>query len=176
MDLITPAIAAIASASATAVYYRAIVKRHEICPVYHILTRTALELRWNRVKCQKGLAIAFADIDNLKLANESYGYDGANERLSKALSVLRKRDLFAGRFFSGDEFVIVAPAKDIHKPVDRLVVALRENGLSATIAIAHYNGEDTLTDAVAQTSDTVKTLKSHGIRGIIFNQIEERIC
>lgn len=172
LDLIASIASAIAAASVTATYYRAIVKRYEICPVYHILTRAALEMRWKSVKRQSNLAIAFADIDELSLVNKLHGYDEANRRLSAALSVLRRKDLFAGRFFSGDEFVIVAPVNDIDKPVRRLVSALHENELSATIAIALYKGEDSLTDAASEASGIVKGLKSKGIRGITLSKIQ----
>lgn len=175
LDLITPAITAIAASSATAAYFQSVIKQHEICPVYKILTRTALEMRWKAIKHHPNLAIAFLDVDKLKQANTFYGQAECNRRLAAALSVLREHEKFemSGRFYYGDEVAIIAPAGDIDKPINRVMAALRENGLSATIAVTRYKGEASLADAVKEANAIVENLKKQDIRGIVFNQMEQ---
>ncbi|BAY20822.1 GGDEF domain-containing protein [Calothrix sp. NIES-2100] len=162
----------------TSAYFKKIISKHEICPVYNIFTRAALEIRWKTID-KTDLAIAFLDVDKLKQANQFYGQADCNNRLAKALSVLRGSERFeiSGRFYYGDEVVIIAPVKDIMKPVKRVQDALKANGLSATIAITRYNPEHkSLTDAVKPANKIVENLKAENIRGIVYSDIYELIA
>jgi GGDEF domain-containing protein len=154
----------------TSLYFKRVINKYEICPVYNILTRVALEDRWESVKkCKEKLAIAFLDVDRLKEANQLYGQDICNEKLAKSFSVLRSSEKFhlSGRYFSGDEIAIIAPSHEICQPLRRVQQALKDNGLSATIAVTLYQQEKKLTDAVKRSNAIVERLKADNVRGIV---------
>lgn len=135
------------------------IKIHRTCAVYGILTRTALEEDWARQKQIPDLAICFMDIDDLKLRNLELGQDEANYRINQAFSVARSSEVI-GRFFSGDEFLILAPKDQIAIACDRVMVALLANGMSATAAIVLYEGQETLAESVREAGDLVAQGKS----------------
>jgi GGDEF domain-containing protein len=142
-------------------------QRHKICPVFNILTRVALEEEWERVRHTPNLAIGFLDIDDLKVANTELGQHETSRRIAEAFSQARKDEIF-GRFYSGDEAAIVATADEIVAPCERILNALKERGLSATIVIVPYRGQESLSDATKEANDLNQFYK--GIRkGEIYN-------
>ena len=143
------------------------IKIHRTCAVYGILTRTALEEDWARQKQILNLAIAFFDIDDLGVKNKELGQDETNRRINQAFSMAR-RDEVIGRFFSGDEFLILAPKDQIAIACDRVMVALLANGMSATAAIILYEGQETLAHAVRKAGDLVTQGKAKG-KGRTYN-------
>jgi diguanylate cyclase (GGDEF)-like protein/PAS domain S-box-containing protein len=106
--------------------------------------------------CQGGL-LAFLDLDDFKLLNDSLGHkagDAALRAMSRRLTVLAGENLLAARY-SGDEFVLFVPQAapdDEQDWVERLVAAVRQpiafNGvefmLSGSIGLAHFpeHGQD----------------------------------
>lgn len=145
--------------------------KHRTCPVYNVLTRTALEEVWTGCKKQEDLAIAFLDIDNLKQHNSRLGQHEANKRIAEAFGMARQSEILychVGRFYYGDEIVILAPLQEIQKPVNRIQLALREREMSATGAIIPYLGEASLTDAVKLANSIVEYLKKENRRGVVF--------
>jgi len=144
--------------------------RHRICPVYGVYTRTALEEFWPAQKQVKGLAIAFIDIDDLKLKNTELGQYKANRRIAEAFSEARQGEVI-GRFFYGDEIVILAPADEIMKPCDRVLLALQEREMSATITITPYRGEPSLTDATKEANELNQACKQLG-KGKIYSFLD----
>jgi GGDEF domain-containing protein len=152
-------------------------EKHRICPVYNILTRTGLEEIWEKYKSIEDLAIAFIDIDDLKKANTELGQHEANGRISKAFSLVRTYELIntwhfeIGRFYYGDEAIIIAPASDIIKPCERLLSCLKSHCMSATITICKYTGEAELTDAVVDANVMNQICKKQG-KGRIYNLLQ----
>ena len=138
------------------------IKTHRTCAVYGILTRTALEADWTEQKQIAGLAISFLDIDDLKLRNAELGQDETNRRINQAFSMARSGEVIevVGRFFSGDEFVILAPKDQIVAACDRLMTALSNQGMSATAAIVLYKGQETLAESVREAGDLVARCKA----------------
>lgn len=142
--------------------------KHRVCPVYSVLTRTGLEEVWEKFKEVPDLAIAFIDIDDLKKKNDELGQYEANKRLSEAFKTVRAKELLPlcdfeiGRFYYGDEAIIIAPSGDILKPCERLQSALRERQMSATIAVLKYTGQVELTDAVADANAVCAIAKRQG--------------
>jgi GGDEF domain-containing protein len=63
-------------------------------------------------------AVAFLDLDNFKLINDTMGHDAGDVMLKKISAIVKgciDADDFAGRL-GGDEFIIIMPeAEDIHK-------------------------------------------------------------
>jgi GGDEF domain-containing protein len=146
-------------------------ERYKMCPIYNILTRTALEDIWEDYREKDNLAIAFIDIDDLKIVNSDIGQNEANKKISKAFSEVRRSELVnfeIGRYFSGDEFVILANANDIEKPCKRLLTAFKNAGMSVTIVIMNHTGETTLTDAVIDANTVNQIAKKQG-KGRIYN-------
>ena len=149
------------------------IRDYRTCAVYGILTRTALEADWTKQKQIPYLAIAFLDIDDLKLRNADLGQDETNRRIAKAFSLARSGEVIevVGRFFSGDEFVILATKDEIVAACDRLMTALSDQGMGATAAIVLYKGQETLAEAVREAGDLVarcKTIK----KGRTYNFLE----
>ena len=138
------------------------IESYRTCAVYGILTRTALEADWAKQKQIERLAIAFLDIDYLKLRNAELGQDETNRRIAKAFSLARSGEVIevVGRFFSGDEFVILATKDEIVAACDRLMTALNDQGMSATAAIVLYRGQETLAEAVREAGDLVARCKA----------------
>lgn len=152
---------------ASIIHLQAQIKRYQTCPTYGILTRAGLEDEWLTARLIPGLAIAFFDLDNLKHANTTLGYEEVDRRLFEVFSLARRGEIF-GRFFSGDEFVLLAPMYEIEKPVARIMEALKERGLSATVAIAPHSGEESLAAATKTASQKVQELKSCNNRGVVY--------
>ena len=138
------------------------IRDYRTCAVYGILTRTALEADWAKQKQIERLAIAFLDIDDLKLRNAELGQDETNRRIAKAFSLARSGEVIevVGRFFSGDEFVILAPTANIFSACNRLMTALSDQGMSATAAIVLYKGQETLAESVREAGDLVARCKA----------------
>lgn len=126
---------------------------HRTCPVYGILTRSAVEEAWEQQKRLPNLAIAFLDIDDLKQKNSELGQDETNRRINAAFAMARSGEVLVARFFSGDEFVILTPRSQIVRACDRAMTALRDRGVGATATIVQYGGEESLADAVRDAAE-----------------------
>jgi GGDEF domain-containing protein len=148
-------------------------QRHRICPVFNILTRPALEEEWEHVRHTPNLAIGFLDIDDLKLKNNELGQYETSKRIAEAFALARKDEIF-GRFYSGDEAAIVATADEIVAPCERILNALKERGLSATIVIVPYKGEELLSDATKEANDLNQAMKSVR-KGKIYNFLSQTV-
>ena len=128
-------------------------EEYRIDPVFKILTRRGLEESWSEIEDKRPLAIAYIDIDDLKVQNSTLGMNEVNKRVKNAFQYvrqnIRKSDTtLIGRYYSGDEMLIVCPEEEIENPCQRVTEGLKEQGLTATITITNYKGEDSLTEAV----------------------------
>jgi GGDEF domain-containing protein len=141
---------------------------HRRCPIFNILSRTGVEENWEHRKHEENIAIAVIDIDDMKYANTNYGYDEVNERIKKSFSVVRESNLLTvGRLFNGDEMIIIAPQHEILHPCKRLLQAFKDNGMSVTIVITPYRGQDTLKEATAE-ANKLMMLRKQEQKGTIY--------
>jgi len=98
------------------------------------------------------LAYAILDLDDLKQINDSDGHTKGDTALKKCADTLRKLlhdgDILAR--YGGDEFVLVLDGADrsnVTEEIQRLLEALRQEGLKASIGVAFFpeNGIDEAT-------------------------------
>lgn len=132
------------------------------CPIFGVLTRSALEAN---PPCNG--AVVFWDIDNMKLLNAQLGYEGLNVRIRAACDRIRSTDsLFrVARWFSGDEFVLFCPAEDAVGAAERVQRLFEEQGISITLAIAEVG--QCWKGATVEASSSVQVAKEQGRRGSI---------
>ncbi|MFW5980885.1 MAG: HD domain-containing phosphohydrolase [Halanaerobiaceae bacterium] len=122
-----------------------------------LYNRTFLEEEIKRldVKRQLPLSLIMADLNGLKLVNDTYGHDKGDEILIKTAKILskscRKEDIIAR--WGGDEFVILLPQtsrKDARKVYNRIKSACDSTGkasqnkipVSIALGIATKKKED----------------------------------
>lgn len=123
-------------------------------PIYGCLTRQGIERQW-----RGNQHVLFLDIDGMHQANTALGYDEVNRRIRTALRVCRAGEAAAGRWFSGDEIVVLAPTCAIAAQIrQRLIAALLNEGMSATFAIAAPHGS--LAETVALAASVVQGMKA----------------
>ncbi|MBC3888042.1 diguanylate cyclase [Acetobacterium paludosum] len=95
------------------------------------------------------LTLVMADVNGLKIINDSFGHAIGDELLKKASEVIkngcRKSDVVAR--LGGDEFVIILPktaqntAADIIKDIEALAVKEKVKGLKLSIAFGNHTKE-----------------------------------
>jgi diguanylate cyclase (GGDEF)-like protein len=108
------------------------------------------------------LSVAFADLDNFKHINDSFGHQAGDRILQATARILRgntrETDLIAR--YGGEEFVVVLPATDAETArsiCERIVIAFRNTGhvigsdhAKVTISIGYAtHGTQTLFNSVA---------------------------
>ena len=129
------------------------------------------KLVWRRI-ADKAKWIIYFDIDGMGELNEQHTHAGVNTMIKKSLAV-RASDYMTGQRYSGDEFIVVVtddPERGETDPLQltmRLKEALRENGLSATFAIAPVISDD-LMENVEPAVQLVEDAKRNNERGIIM--------
>ena len=126
-------------------------------------TRNGFELTvWPQMRDQAKWIIFF-DIDGMHALDEKYGYDRVDAMIKPVLLDVRSTDYVAGQWLSGDEFIICITDRrsgmcDPQGMVDRLVDGLKQNGISATFAIAPVVSRD-LAENVAPAIEQVCAAK-----------------
>jgi GGDEF domain-containing protein len=114
---------------------------HENDEGFGILTRKGLDLRLKNIR--EGDVIIFLDMDNMKHLNEIYLYKEVDKKINKLFSYIRQGDVIIGRYFSGDEIVLILPKNNVKIIIDRLKEKAGELGLSFTFA-EHHMMKDTV--------------------------------
>lgn len=132
---------------------------------YGCLTRAGLERRAASIDTDS--AVIFLDLDGMHSANEQYGYSEVDSKIAASLNVVRSGDCTTGRWYSGDEIVLIVPARSAYRIAHRLADAFVSNGLSATFGISSLSGN--LSDSVKSASDKVQVSKAANLRGIIVS-------
>ena len=139
---------------------------------YGCYTRAGFEkIIWPQI-APKAQWFAYCDIDDMGRLNEVYTHAGVNALIKKCLTT-RTSDFVTGQRYSGDEFIIVI-TDDAHgrresNPIEfclRLSEAMRENGISATFAIAPVIS-DSLVENVEPAVKLVEVAKKENRRGSI---------
>jgi GGDEF domain-containing protein len=143
------------------------IAQFSICPTYGILTRQGLDRSWLKLERRfQHLAVIFFDVDHMHKANEKYGYEEVDRRIRQSLNQSRSTER-VGRWYSGDEIVIICPIAESEVAARRIAAAFAENGLSVTMAIAPCTSAD-LELNVKTAADLVQEAKRMGDRGSIF--------
>lgn len=131
------------------------------------------------------LTIIMADVNGLKLVNDSFGHAMGDELLKKVVEVMkkgcRKKDIIAR--LAGDEFVILLPKTDIYE-AEQIVkniktLALKEKVGSVDISISFgyetkSNKEEKILDILKKAEDHMykkKLFESPSMRGKTINAI-----
>lgn len=157
MILFTTTIASICAA----VHYRSVSAKLQKCPDFGCLTRQGIERR----KPGRKSVIVFIDIDYMKQANSSHGYNVVNDKIRTSLArITREGDIVSGRWFSGDEFIFFASGADGAAICDRIKseFAADDFGMSlgVTAAWSVADRSKSLAEMVAPLSADVLTAKA----------------
>lgn len=87
--------------------------------------------------------VAFLDFDGIHELNRELGYAEVDRRVRTVLRVFRKSDIIAGRWFSGDEIVVVfhrdTSSADAYSALVRLRAVASEHGLAFSFAVSPWN-------------------------------------
>jgi hypothetical protein len=116
--------------------------------------------------------IIYFDIDGMGELNAIHTHAGVNAMIKNSLSI-RGSDYLAGQRYSGDEFFVCVtddPERGNTDPIQlavRLKQSLRENGLSATFAIAPVISDD-LMENLEPAVLFVEQAKERNERGMII--------
>ncbi|MDF2615316.1 MAG: hypothetical protein K0S71_3102, partial [Clostridia bacterium] len=122
-------------------------------------------------------AVAFLDLDNFKLINDTMGHDAGDVMLRKISAIVKScidADDFAGRL-GGDEFIIIMPeAEDMHKLLEKMNKLIqgiskpihikdKEFYITASIGIAYYpeHGED-VQEIIKNADTAMYSAKANG--------------
>jgi diguanylate cyclase (GGDEF)-like protein len=135
-----------------------------VCPTYQCLTRQGVDRRWQKVKINRqGMHVIFLDIDNMHKANELWGYAEVDAKIARSLKQVRQNEL-VGRWYAGDEIVLICNATESYQTAERIQLALESNGLSATFGIATCDSP-LLAENAKRAADLVQAAKERGDRG-----------
>jgi diguanylate cyclase (GGDEF)-like protein len=132
----------------------------------------ALEREVNRaLRTEKGLVVAFVDVDGLKATNDSLGHAAGDQRLHVAVATIRKHlrsyDLIVR--FGGDEFVCALAELTVSKATERFEAAAADLEAadlgSITVGLAELQPGDSLEDVIARADrDLYRTRDNEGSR------------
>lgn len=133
-------------------------------PAFNVLTRAAVERRWQNVNKQDKCFLFF-DIDNLHQHNANHGYDEVNRRVSLGLTTLRSSELL-GLVFSGDEFAAVVNKSEVELMLQRLRSDMLKQGITVTCGIVDIDSDD-FDKHYEQTRNVVQQVKSENKRDCV---------
>lgn len=155
----------IAALEAQIAEMQAAIDRRSIYRPYGCLTRVAVEDMLSNRNFD-GFALAYFDMDEMKRHNSEIGKAAVNAIIKRAIAG-RSEDVMIGLWFSGDEFVMLAPKDDIFGRCARILARLKERGMSATFIIANEIEGDVF--GLIDTLDAeTQRIKDTGGRGRIW--------
>jgi GGDEF domain-containing protein len=114
---------------ALVVFQRLQIKKLYLCPSYGCLTRQGVDAQWQKHKNKSNQSLIFLDLDNIHRCNEEWGYAVVDAKIKASLKC-RKNELL-GRWYSGDELIIIVPTEEAVATYSRIQKQLEDNGLSA---------------------------------------------
>lgn len=129
---------------------------------FGMLTRQGLDARLDRLT--SAVDVLFVDLDQIHELNARLGYTEVDRMVRSAFQLRRGDALIVGRYYSGDEIILVAPTGDGKGLAERLQVRLGAVGLSATIAVASAAPRSAIETAKIQ----VQAAKASGTRGCVI--------
>jgi diguanylate cyclase (GGDEF)-like protein len=123
-----------------------------------------LEREINRARrTERGFAIIFLDVDDLKSINDKLGHIAGNQALCRVAKALREscRAIDTMARFGGDEFAVILPeadedaARGVAKRVaDRLVTKHDGLPVSVSVGIAVFPTDGQGTDSLVSAADS----------------------
>jgi diguanylate cyclase (GGDEF)-like protein len=157
--------------AALVILQRLQIKKLYLCPSYGCLTRQGIDAKWQKNKNKSNQSLIFLDLDNIHKCNEQWGYEVVDTKIKASLKC-RKNELL-GRWYSGDELIIIVSTEEAVATYSRIQKQLEDNGLSATFAVLpiHRNIKN-ISEVVKKASALVQSAKLNGNRKIV---VETRI-
>lgn len=137
---------------------------YQIDQVFNILTRQACDRFWDDVVDRESKSVIFLDLDFMHDLNATYGYSVVDEKIKSAMSEFRSHEI-CGRWYSGDEFILIAPTSEVKQVCDRLHTEFNAQGISITVGASPIR-ESNLKANVEIASKLVQDLKAHSQRGV----------
>lgn len=161
---------------------RATVRRMGWDNAFQMLTRPALEESLAALPRKSTRIVVFIDMDKLHAANLQWGYDFVNRKIARVFGKRRKSDLI-GRWYNGDEIVIVLDLDDLKgatRYIEKIRHAAFEEELSFTYALDVWRSDEKpVLDLVKELSKKVLSIKAkrakespssrNRITGIVLN-------
>lgn len=149
-----------------------IIENLSIDPSYGILTRPAMHLEIKKVATQAKYLI-FTDIDDLFVVNALLPRktEEANEKIFRALHLRSEDVLLSGRWYSGDELVIILSGNP-DAVCNRLKEAFEREQLSITCAWVEYTGN--FAEDVLAAKSKVDALKPGTIEEKIIKRMNAK--
>lgn len=141
-------------------------------PLTGLFNRRALMERLHaelRTSGRTGASVAYVmiDVDDFKAINDTRGHAAGDAALVTIAGILRSqtRETDIPARFAGDEFSLIMPRTDrlaAEPVVDRVVAALREQGLSASIGIAFTSDAKGAEELMHAADEAVYAAKAAG--------------
>jgi predicted signal transduction protein with EAL and GGDEF domain len=113
-----------------------------------------------------GLALVYADVDDLKTANERWGKAQSSARIAQALK-MRSNDILFGQWFSGDEFAAFVPVDEAYAFALRLQENFKKVSMGVSICIAPIT-ENTSIECLADQCDDRLTAVKKMSKGLVI--------
>jgi GGDEF domain-containing protein len=152
-----------------------ILKKYRIDSAFGCYTRNALEMEiWPVVKGNIRYVI-FADVDEMRVANQKFGYSQTDRKIRKAITA-REGDIVVARWYSGDElvfFLLDGPRMgDPIQYAQRIQGRLHQAGLSATFGIVELGPgkKARLAAVVGKAAGLVQKTKAGRVRDCILTE------
>jgi diguanylate cyclase (GGDEF)-like protein len=138
-----------------------------------LMERLAAEMKLAR-RTGEQLAFAMLDVDDFKRINDTHGHAGGDAALIAIAQILRTctREIDVPARFAGDEFSLIMPRTDrqaCSAVIERVVSALRAEGLSASIGIAFGDGSASVETLMHGADEAVYAAKAAGKNGYRFS-------
>jgi len=105
-----------------------------------------------------GLCLVFADVDNLKQANERWGKVSSSARIAQAIK-MREVDIVFGQWFSGDEFAAFVPVETAYEFAMHWQSNFKAVDMSISICIAPIPPGVTIESLANQCDERLTNVK-----------------